>query len=318
MEKADKKLIQIYSANLLGEQILFLENQIEGLLYEEDIEFVHHTRVISRRIRNTILVFQNFLGKKNTKKWFSETRMLTRNLTTVRDLDIQIEFLESELSKIENKNLQPGIQRLLLRKKQKRELCKKLISSTVQEFSKSKTISDIKNFVEESKNENEVDTHTIALKKIAYQVIDQRLSECFSFVPFITDPKNIQQLHQLRISMKNLRYTTELFTNLYPQLQNFIAEFKKFQDELGLIHDYDVWMGELDKFLIKEERRIVKFYGQNGPFNFLKPGILYLKNQFSEKRNSTYNIFIEHWNVIFQNAFWSEFSSQFIVSETEN
>ncbi len=47
METFEKIIIRSYVADLFKSQISYLENQIEGLVYEENIEFLHHTRVMS-------------------------------------------------------------------------------------------------------------------------------------------------------------------------------------------------------------------------------------------------------------------------------
>ena len=79
LDSSENLIIKAYAADLLKNQISYLENQIEGLIYDENIEFLHHTRVMSRRIRNTISVFAPYFGKKNAKRWFVAFRKLTKS-----------------------------------------------------------------------------------------------------------------------------------------------------------------------------------------------------------------------------------------------
>jgi hypothetical protein len=87
---------------------------------------------------------------------------------------------------------------------------------------------------------------------------------------------------------------------------------KQFQDELGKIHDCDVWLVDLARFGVKELKKIEAFYGQTGPYNFIKPGLDYLIAEIQLTRNDTYNIFIQHWNEQFQRQFWTRLREQFV------
>ena len=48
MESSEKEIIKAYIADLLKNQISYLENQIEGLIYEENIEFLQIGRASCR------------------------------------------------------------------------------------------------------------------------------------------------------------------------------------------------------------------------------------------------------------------------------
>lgn len=314
MENSDKEIIKTYTSDLLRKQVTYLENQIEGLLYEENIEFLHHTRVMSRRIRNTISVFSPFLGKKNSKKWFSSMKKLTKSLTSVRDLDVQIQFLEKEIAESKNQKTTPGLQRLMLRKQQKRENNQDLVRSAILDFEKSKTMEELHHFMEVYPFNEESFSPPESLIKLGKIEVDKLTKVCFSFVPFITDPEHKESLHNLRIAIKNIRYAIELFEPILPDLDSFITTFKKFQDDLGEIHDCDVWILDLDRFMEKEKQRIEKFYGQSGPFNFIKPGILSLKEKLQNRKIEVHHQFITKWNEEYQNQFWSNLQ---LVFETK-
>lgn len=305
METFEKIIIRSYVADLFKSQISYLENQIEGIVYDGNIEFLHHTRVMSRRIRNTLSVFSPYIGKKTSKRWFNSFKKLTKSLTKERDLDVQIAFLEKEISDISEQKFLAGLQRLLLRKQQLREKKQTGVKQSILNFEKDKTLIEIQLFIDNNPFDSENFLPPNELKRLGYSEIEKLTKICFSYVPFITNPENTEALHSLRIAMKNLRYTTELFNPIYPQLNSFIATMKKFQDDLGEIHDYDVWLTDLDRFLDEEKQRISKFYGQSGPFNFIKPGITYLSDEIKKRKLITHEKFLERWNEQFQNQFWA-------------
>jgi CHAD domain-containing protein len=305
LENSEKEFIKAYASDLLRKQIAYLENQMEGLLYEENIEFLHHTRVMSRRIRNTISVFSPFFGKKNSKRWFSSMKKLTKSLTRVRDLDVQIQLLEKEVLESKNQKYTPGLQRLLLRKQQKRGKNQDFVRKAILEFEKTKTLEEIHQFIETNPFDEESFSVPDSLIRLGKNEIDKLTKICFSYVPFITNPEHKESLHNLRIAIKNIRYTSELFQPILPDLDPFINTFKRFQDDLGEIHDCDVWILDLDKFMDKEKQRIQKFYGQSGPFNFIKPGILSLQEKLQIRKIEVHSQFITKWNEEYQNQFWS-------------
>ncbi len=311
MENSEKEIIRIYASDLLKKQISYLENQIEGLLYDENIEFLHHTRVMSRRIRNTVSVFSQFFGKKNSKRWFSSMRKLTKSLTRVRDLDVQIQWLEMEIAESKNQKTTPGLQRLLLRKQQKREKNQDLVHSSILNFEKTKTMEEIHRFIEANPLDEETFSPPESLIRLGKNEVDKLTKICFSYVPFITNPEHKESLHNLRIAIKNIRYTSELFQPILPDLDSFLTTFKKFQDDLGEIHDCDVWILDLDEFMEKEKKRIQKFYGQIGPFNFIKPGIVNLKEKLQNRKIEVHNQFLTKWNEEYQNQFWSNLQLAF-------
>lgn len=78
----------------------------------------------------------------------------------------------------------------------------------------------------------------------AQKIIATRTAEFFGFAPSIADPKNVTELHDMRIAAKRLRYALELFKDaLDPETADCIALVKEFQEIVGDIHDHDVLVG---------------------------------------------------------------------------
>ncbi len=316
LENNDKLLIKSYISNLLDKQVIFLEDQIEGLIYEENIEFLHHTRVMLRRVRNTIFGFSPFIGKKNSNRWLLSMKALTKSLTRSRDLDVQISFLENEMLSVPEKKYLAGLQRLHLRKIQKRDQKQESIRAAILQFEKDQSLSEIKEFIIQNPFDLENFSPPEKLKQVGKETIEKLTKECFSYVPFIANPDQVEYLHGLRIAIKNLRYSVELFQPIYPELDSYLVTFKQFQDDLGLIHDYDVWLLDLEKFMMSEKQKVLKFYGQTGPFNFIKPGIEYLTNDIKTRKIDVHSQFLEKWNYHFQNQFWTNLQIVFEDSQS--
>ena len=100
----------------------------------------------------------------------------------------------------------------------------------------------------------------------------------------------------MRIAAKHLRYTLEIFSELYSGKIDFALDIaRKTQQILGEIHDADVWSISLPRFLNREQDRVSHFYGFSSPFNRLKPGINFLLENRRIERERLYNQFLIDW-----------------------
>jgi hypothetical protein len=88
------------------------------------------------------------------------------------------------------------------------------------------------------------------------RVIAVRLDELYSFIPAALDPAEVQQLHDMRIAAKRLRYLLELSEPLFGVDAKRAAKVVKgLQDLLGEIHDCDELMPLVDDHVarVREE-----------------------------------------------------------------
>lgn len=75
----------------------------------------------------------------------------------------------------------------------------------------------------------------------ARRVIETRLVEMLSFAPWVVDQNNVEEIHNLRIAAKRLRYSLELFRFALPSgAGGLIDEVKEIQEHIGDMHDADV------------------------------------------------------------------------------
>lgn len=86
-----------------------------------------------------------------------------------------------------------------------------------------------------------------ALAENARKILAVRTAEYFSYAPIVDIPEAVEQLHALRIAAKRLRYTLELFRDLFGQRGDaLIDQVKAVQEDLGEIHDLDVRLELID------------------------------------------------------------------------
>ena len=90
----------------------------------------------------------------------------------------------------------------------------------------------------------------------ARKIIDVRLNEMLSFGEYVGDPENIEEIHNLRIAAKRLRYTLEMFRfAFHKDLADLIAEVKEIQEYIGDMRDADVMIERVTGILERENQQ---------------------------------------------------------------
>lgn len=304
MDKEDQITIYEFSASFILGQIAQLETDIEGALIGGDIEYVHRMRVASRRHRNALGVFNEFLPRNYADKWRGEMKGITKALGNARDLDIQIQLIKEKNQEILNEMLRPGYARLLLRLTQRRTKAQEKVVATIHSLQENQTLEEMKQLLKRGKPEVN-QRYTPELYPIAQKAIINTLDTFLSFQEDIQTPNNVDKLHAMRIAGKHFRYTMEIFNPLYQEaLTPFIEIMKEIQDQLGEIHDCDVWITWLPEFIQQEKNRITELYGHSRPLARLLPAIKHLIEDRTQQRQIEYESFLAKWLELMDNKTW--------------
>ncbi len=141
-------------------------------------------------------------------------------------------------------------------------------------------------------------------------ILPQRLEEVYTWEPFIRDETRREELHNMRISIKRLRYTMELFRVAYQNgsqqsavdsYTEFLAMIVDLQEILGDIHDADVVLEVLADYasqLGNRERQIA-----------VLPGIVRFIARTEKTREADYETFLEKWDQLSVAGFKQELLS---------
>ncbi|MYC76686.1 CHAD domain-containing protein [Candidatus Poribacteria bacterium] len=125
-------------------------------------------------------------------------------------------------------------------------------------------------------------------------ILPQRLEEVYTWEPFIRDETRRAELHNMRISIKRLRYTMELFRVAYgaptpnSQYAEFLAVIVDLQEILGDVHDADVVLEVLADYPSQS--------GNRGTQMDAPPGVATLIAQTKETRKADYETFLGKWD----------------------
>ena len=140
------------------------------------------------------------------------------------------------------------------------------------------------------------------------ELFQTQIDKVLTFDELIRNSQNVGSLHLLRIEVRRLRYTSEIFQQIFPNdLKEKVIRLRNLQDILGDVHDCDVWIEYLPQFIEEERRKIFKFFGNTTELFSIKPGILFFKSYKVNQRNKFYNDFIKIWDKLKEENFWKEF-----------
>lgn len=305
MGKKVEHAVCVFGSAFLLEQVITLQNEIENANDPKDIEPIHQMRVASRRLRTGFEYFGNCLPEKKSQEWVEDIRRITRALGQARDLDIQIKTLSDLYDETLDEKYKPGYRRLLLRLKQRRVKAQKKVTNTLDEYQGKDILNKMRGRLEKlSSGAEELYLYIPSLYQRAFSAIKSDLDAFLSYEKFIHEPDNSEKLHAMRIAGKHLRYSLEIFAPIYKEaLFPHIQIMKDIQDELGAMHDDDVWVNWLPKFIQQEEERVVDYFGNKGPLKRLLPGFNYLIEDRKKSRDLAYQSFLSIWETLtYENA----------------
>jgi CHAD domain-containing protein len=298
----------IFGAGVLLKHRQALVDEIEAVQAgAESTDPVHNARVASRRLRATFPLFEDCLPAKKAKIWLKRIRKVTRALGEARDTDVQLEWLEKVYQELPEARFQPGVSRLMLRLRQKRENLQAPLNRSMEKLVESAILEAMCEKLEPIAAHTE-DTYmyTLVLYQRSFKAIHKRLADFLSFEEFVYQPDKVTELHQMRIAAKWLRYTMEAFAPLYSdQLKPYLQAVRTAQELLGEIHDCDVWQSFLPQFLEEERQRTLDYFGEEAPFEEFIPGIQYLQDTRQQERGEFYEKFVSEWRGWQENGLWT-------------
>ncbi len=300
-----------FAATALLHRLENIAKEIEGVRGAEDIEYIHRIRVASRRMRSALQHLQSCFEKTLVRRWRKEVRRITERLGEARDLDVQLQAVQEYRDSLPDDADRTGVDRLSLRLRQRRIRIQPRIEEALDRFVGSGVIDDMLEHLTPLA-EHEKGTHGEAARypvgwKLAGDAVVEQLEHLHSHDPYLPEPTNREELHAMRIALKRLRYTMELFNPIYDEkLKPHIKVIKRGQSLLGDLHDCDVWEEFLEAFLSKERRRTEKYFGDLQGFDTIEAGIQAFLAERRDRREGLRQDFLEFWAKQSKRHTWDE------------
>jgi CHAD domain-containing protein len=242
---------------ILRQLLATLEANIEGVIDDTDIEFLHDLRVATRRTRSALSQVKEVLPKDRAREFAREFKWLGEVTGPLRDLDVflyEMPGLQAELGG-EDGSLAP-LQRLLRRNRRneirrvRRALRSKRFKALLTQW---QTFLD-----DEPKKKHQGKQAQRPIRAVADARILKAYRRMIDRGAQLGDDPPAAELHRLRIDAKKLRYLLEFFLSLYPEktISRLIKELKQLQDILGGFNDMEIqqrWLHDFADTLIEEQ-----------------------------------------------------------------
>lgn len=138
---------------------------------------------------------------------------------------------------------------------------------------------------------------------MARRILAVRTAEVYSYWPIIHRPEAVTATHALRIALKRLRYTLELFESVFGETgATQIARVKQLQETLGTLHDLDVRLDLIARFRDGHDSETQDDGARDA-------ALARYAQREREQRDALHATFVEQWNAYQQAGMRSDLVS---------
>ncbi len=283
--------------------------EVDGVKRGEDPECIHRMRVAIRRFRSVLDSFSGISTVDSSARWNRLLKSTGRRLGAVRDLDVQIEAVKAYLEDLSSPR-GPGVERLRLRLCQKRSRLQSRVVKAVEALEAGGVREGV---LQELRQD-------VALARLigngaapesgrdsARPIVVDRMARLLAFDSCVHDAGRETELHDMRIAAKRLRYTMEAFQPLFGKsLKKPLGVVKEMQSLLGEIHDADVWIEFLPRFLRRERERTERYLGHVRGFSRIEADVDRFRENRRRRRTERLLEFRALWTRLCDDGFWQE------------
>jgi CHAD domain-containing protein len=223
----------------LGEVRAF-EGRINGVAEADD---VHDMRVASRRLRAALELFDR---KRQFRRAEKSVRALGDALGEVREIHVQLAWLRESSKQLAEKD-RAGLETLRAEREAKLPRRIERLQAALGEWS-----SDGVATVEAALTALDIGGR-LGGRRIRGRV-NRRLKSVKQRVAAVLKSSDPRSAHRLRIGAKKLRYLAELCQPAFPaEMDAAIDRVSPLQETLGELHDADVHVPLIEKFLVRAD-----------------------------------------------------------------
>lgn len=262
-----------------------------------DIEGVHAMRVATRRLRSALRDFLPLMQKRPLKKSRKRLKEIADALGAVRDEDVAILALEhlqgaAEIDRT-SEQIKEGIGKILAEHRATREKSQISLIEVLAADNLIKLQADFAASLDKAARKKK-QTRVVSFNEAGRDAVFAGLRELLDLGASVYEPFNIEELHEMRIAAKRLRYAVELFSACWGEkISHFAARIAEMQSLLGEVHDCDVWLENLGERLRDNSR-------QNGAATAANTGehkaAVWLMSEFIKNRTKNYRAALKLWS----------------------
>jgi len=212
---------------------------MEGIQKDYDTEFLHDFRISLRRTRSCLSQFKSVLLPELAQEFKEAFAYLSRITGPTRDLDVYLLYEENYKQRLP-KILLEGLHTFFEDISRQRAVEYKKLQMALKSPKFNTIIRKWSDYLGQDQEESRASDKIILpmAKKIIYQRYRKIMKNGYSIGPFSAD----EELHDLRIQCKKLRYSLEIFSSLFDKekIKMVIKQLKRLQTNLGDFNDLSV------------------------------------------------------------------------------
>ena len=244
---ADEKAFKAAN-DIIRAQLVAARRQEDGIGADLDSEFLHEYRVALRRVRSVISLFKGVYDEKQTADLKARFGAIMARTGRLRDLDVYLIERDRYLALVPE-GFRPGIGKLFDMFAAQRDLEHAKLTAYLDSKAYEKEMARLEKLFDKTKALSkgpEANRHALDYAKA---LIWKRYRKVCKIARGIDDATPDEQVHELRIECKKLRYLMEFFAPLFgdAEVRKLIKALKKLQDNLGNFNDYSVQQAALQE-----------------------------------------------------------------------
>jgi len=238
---------------MANEMLMKSQIHVNGVIEDIDTEFLHQYRVSFRKLRSLISLMKKSLPLEMVETLKPQLSAIAGHTNKLRDLDV---FLldQHRYRAMLPEHFKLGLDQLYTlvkrqRSREKNRVAKYLASDEYQE-----SINECNKHL----NSEAIFQTAIAEKAVlpvVKKLLLKRYLKMLSLGSLVNHKTPDEEIHQLRIEFKKLRYLIEFFADLFPkkETRQVLSAVKKVQGVLGDFNDYSVQKIFLSHYLDKSK-----------------------------------------------------------------
>ncbi|MEQ9618813.1 MAG: CHAD domain-containing protein [Deltaproteobacteria bacterium] len=254
--KINVKLEPDMSSSEAVRKILFslldtIKVNVDGIVEDIDIEFLHDFRVAVRRTRSVLTLIKGVFQKRIQTRYKRDFAGLGKKTNLLRDLDIYL-LKKDEYLEMLPAELRPGLDRLFAIIRKERQQAHREFVEYINSPACRNVLQSWEKFLNEP-HETDGPSKNAAMPviELADKHIRKRYKKVLKLGNKINDDSPESDLHTLRIECKKLRYFLEFFESLFPEreIRQTVKQLKGLQDNLGDYNDLHVQQETLKGYI---------------------------------------------------------------------
>lgn len=208
----------------LNENLKRVDNRVNKYLKTPNSKQIHDVRTAIRRLDATFMLLpKNSRSHSSLSDYLLKCKEFFKVNSEIRDLDIIYDKLQKYPSNTQRNSLLDSLKATRRAKLQHA----KTIARSLKKIDTSKIVDKIGVTEKElTKRHGKIISNLISTIQLTFPIV-------------ITNSLKLEELHDLRIACKKLRYLLELIPDENNSMVRIRKSLQKLQDVLGAIHDYD-------------------------------------------------------------------------------